>query len=95
MSERISLNIAGVQFDIYPDIFEDIRLMTALGDVQDETLSDPDRQRAMSRCFSILFGKERDSILDGFAEENGGVLTMERMGEIINEVSELVPKLKN
>lgn len=76
MAEKLEINGINVEFD--KDKLADMRFITMLGDIEDESLSQEEKLIVQSRLLRFVFGRaQRDRIQDELAKKADGSLANE------------------
>lgn len=88
--EIVHIQACGVEVDIDKGVFEDVRLMTAMARLSDESLPENERLVWYVRGLEILFEGKTYEVQNKLAAANGGRLTESTFNTFYSEIMEQV-----
>ena len=82
------MKAGGVNVEVDKGAFEDVRFMTAMARLSDETVPESEKLVWFTRALEILFCGNTYAIQSELAKANGGRLTEDVFSSFFNEVME-------
>ena len=86
----VHVESCGVSVDINKGVFNDVRYMTAMAAVSDESRTETERLVWYVRALDLLFGGDAYKVQNQLANANGGKLDEETFNTFYREIMEQV-----
>ena len=90
MSDIVKVKAGGVNVEVDKGAFEDVRFMTAMARLSDETVPENEKMVWYARALEVIFGGNTYAIQCNLANAHGGRLTQEDFSEFFSELMEQV-----
>ena len=90
MSDIVKVKAGGVSVEVDKGAFEDVRFMTAMARLSDETVPENEKMVWYARALEVIFGGNTYAIQCDLAKAHNGRLTQEDFSEFFSELMEQV-----
>ena len=90
MSDIVKVKAGGVNVEVDKGAFEDVRFMTAMARLSDETVPENEKMVWYARALEVIFGGNTYAIQCNLANAHSGRLTQEDFSEFFSELMEQV-----
>ena len=90
MSDIVKVKAGGVNVEVDKGAFEDVRFMTAMARLSDETVPENEKMVWYARALEVIFGGNTYAIQCDLAKAHNGRLTQEYFSEFFSELMEQV-----